>query len=313
MDGIIPLSDAIAVHRNNYDSGDTDYSVTTLLDPPRVVHLNKRHLHKCDIFVKEQLSSFIGTAVHEYFEQCLRKIGNGQASNLTRDYRYDMEQRLFTTVLGRKVSGKYDLVKIDKNDNRDMTDYKTSSCWKARFGNKDDWTAQQNIYRLLYWLKNKHKLRTIRVVAIYLDWSIANKMRYGKGYPNEKSIEYTLPVWGMKKTMRFLEERVGLMKQYEGHADDDLPKCTWEDMWCKADKAAVIADNRKNALRILPNEKAAEEWISTYLAGDNCKHKVTQLHVELRPTVRTRCEHWCPVNRYCNQYHKYLKSKAKGA
>lgn len=303
MDGIIPLSDAVGVHRNNYDSGDTDYSVTTLLDPPRVVHLNKRHLSKCDMFVKEQLSSFIGTAIHQYFEFCLRQV-------VDKPYKYEMEQRLFTVVLDRKISGMYDLVKIDENDNRDMTDYKTTSCWKARFGDMNDWTAQQNIYRLLYWIKNKKGLRTIRVVAIYLDWSINNKMRYGKGYPNEKSIEYTLPVWGMKKTMEYLEERVGLMKQYEKTPDDSLPKCTWEEMWCKEDKCAVIADNRKNALRVLPNEKAAEEWLNTYLASDNCKHNVLQLHLDLRSSVRTRCEHWCPVNKYCNQYHEYLKSKA---
>jgi hypothetical protein len=300
MDGIKPLSEAIAVHRSNYDSGDTDYSVTTLLDPPRVVHLNKRHLSKCDIFVKEQLASFIGTAIHNYFEYCL---GKSTAAP------YKMEERLFATILNRKVSGCYDLVR-EEDLEEDMYDYKTTSCWKARFGDKKDWTAQQNIYRYLYWLKYKKQLRSIRIVAIFLDWSINNKMRYGKGYPDEKSLEYNLPRWTSKQTIAFLEERVSLMKQYEETPDDDLPECTWDDMWCKPDKCAVKCTTLKNALRICDSTEAAKQWIADYLVSKNCKHPEKNLYLDERPTVRTRCEHWCPCNKYCNQFQSYIKAKA---
>ncbi len=33
------------------------------------------------------------------------------------------------------------------------------------------------------------------------------------------------------------------------------------------------------------------------------------LYVETRPGRRVRCEEYCPVDRWCNQYQQYLKTK----
>jgi hypothetical protein len=254
------------------------------------------------MFVKEQLASFIGTAVHNYFELCLGKY---EAPG-----KYRMEERLFHTVLNRKISGCYDLVR-EENLNEDMYDYKTTSCWKARFGSKDDWIAQQNIYRLLFWLKHKRTLRTIRIVAIFLDWSINNKIRYGKGYPDDKVLEYTLPVWSSKKTLAFMKDKVRVLIDHENTPDDDLPECTTEDMWADDDVYAVKSTRLVNALRLLPTRDAAYEWVDKHMESPNCKDKLSQITVEHRPANRKRCEHWCAVNKYCSQYKAYLKTKAK--
>ena len=299
MDGIKPLFDAINVHRTNYSSGGADYSVTTLLNPPRIVHLEKRHLSKIDRYVKEQLGSYIGTAIHEYTERCLNKIPNSP---------YKCEERLAVTIEDRVVSGAYDIVRIDSAE--DMYDIKTTSTWKAIFGDKFDWTAQQNMYRYLYWLHHKKKLRTIRIIAFFMDWSAREMQRYGGKYPREKAEEYSLPRWGIDKTYKYMVERVKIMKAEEDTPDDQLPLCSYEDMWSKPDKYAVKAINRKNALRVCDSEKEAEEWLSEYLTKDTCKHKISQLYLECRPAVRTRCEHWCPCNKYCNQYHDYLTAMA---
>jgi hypothetical protein len=302
MDSIKPLYDAITVHRNNYNSGETDYSVTTLLDPPRIVHLQKRHMHKVDMFVKEQLGSYIGTAIHEYSEKCLNQVRNPA-------YYYEQEERLFLKILDRNVSGCYDLVRIEDMD-MDMYDWKTTSVWKAMFSDKKDWTAQQNMYRYLYWLKKKKTLRTVRIIAIYLDWSMREKQQYGAKYPNEKSIEYGLPRWSMQKTYDYTEGRVQLMIDNEETPDDDLPSCSFDEMWSKPDKVAVVAKKRKNALRVLDSKKEATDWMGVCLGKDKCKYKADQLSLEFRPAVRTRCEHWCSVNMYCNQFHSYLKDMA---
>jgi len=301
MDGIKPLSDAIQIHRTNYSSGGADYSVTTLLNPPRIVHLEKRHLQKVTRYVKEQLGSFIGTAIHEYLERCLNKVP---------DSPYTCEERLAITIDDRVVSGAYDIVAINSNLDEDMYDLKTTSTWKAIFGDKDDWTAQQNMYRYLYWYHKKRKLRTIRVIGMFMDWSAREMQRYGGKYPREKSVEYSLPRWGVDKTYKYMQERVAIMKAEEDTPDDELPLCTYEDMWSKPDKFAVHAINRKNALRVCDTEDDANEWMSEYLTKDTCKHKIAQLYIECRPAVRTRCEHWCPCNTHCNQYNDYLKAVA---
>jgi len=54
----------------------------------------------------------------------------------------------------------------------------------------------------------------------------------------------------------------------------------------------------------------AIEWQEKYLENPKCKHKIAQLSIEHRPSERTRCEHWCSVRDYCNQFHTYLKSVA---
>jgi hypothetical protein len=300
MDAIKPLFDAVNVHRTNYSSGGADYSVTTLLNPPRIVHLEKRHLHKIKRYVKEQLGSFIGTAIHEYMERCLSKVPNTP---------YTCEERLAITIDDRVVSGAYDFVE-DNPVAPDMWDLKTTSTWKAIFGDKFDWTAQQNMYRYLYWYHKKKKLKTIRIMAMFMDWSAREMQRYGGKYPREKAVEYSLARWGIDKTYKYMQERVAIMKAEEDTADDDLPLCTYEDMWSKPDKYAVHAIKRKNALRVCDSEKDAEAWMSGYLTKDSCKHKIDQLYLECRPAVRTRCDSWCPCNVYCNQYNDYLKAIA---
>ena len=167
-------------------------------------------------------------------------------------------------------------------------------------------------YQYLYWYHKKKTIRTIRIIGIFLDWSLRGKMQAGSGkYPAEKAVEFSLPRWSMKKCKEYLHERVQLMIDHEDTKDDDLPECTVEEMWSKPDKWAVHAKNRKRALRVCDSEPDAAEWTSAYLARDNCKHKFADLWLEHRPAVRTRCEmDWCPVAPFCNQYQKHLKKLA---
>jgi hypothetical protein len=300
MDEIIPMYDALQVHRGEYSSGGADYSVTTLLDPPRVVHLNKRHINQVDLFIQDLYHSWSGTAAHNYLEFCLDKVRDKHGVK-----KYVCEQRNSMTIHSRLVSGAFDALWLEKLS---LWDLKNTSTWKIMFGSKDDWAAQQNMYRLLYWNQHNVELKELWIIGIFRDWSKANKMRYGKGYPNTPVIKYGLPIWGMQETLDFMTVRVLELKAQEDVHDDDLPFCTFEDMWAKPDKVAVKADNRKNALRICDSMKDAETWIENYLNGATCKHKPEQLSFDIRRAERTRCEHWCSVNGYCNQYQNYIKT-----
>lgn len=299
MDKIRPLRDAILIHRNQYNSGGADYSVTTLLDPPRVVFLNKRHLHKVDLFVEDLIHSYNGTAAHDYWEKMLRLIP---------DTPYEMETRLNTVVNNRKISGAFDCV----YDKQDMYDMKNTSVWKAMFGDKKDWAAQQNMYRWMYYQDRNIWLKSLRIVALFRDWSLREKQRAGANYPRRPCMEFRLPLWDRNTTLNFMEERVNTMIANENKADDDLPFCSFEDMWSKPDQVAVKSTRLKKAVRVLSSMEAAKNFVKNYLKGVNCKDSITSLSYEVRPAKRTRCESWCPVNGYCNQYHEYLQSKAKG-
>jgi len=296
MDKIRPLYDAIQIHRNEYTSGGADYSVTTLLSPPRVVFLNKRHLHKVDLFVEDLIHSYTGTGAHSYWQYCLEKIPNTP---------YKCEERLFTTIKDRTISGAYDAL----YDETDMYDMKNTSVWKAMFGDKHDWTAQQNMYRTMYYWEHAKKLRSVRIIALFRDWSKREMQRSSFKYPRTPAVEYLLPVWAFDETEKYMHTRVQLLKDNEDKADGDLPECSFEDMWCKPDQVAVKSTRVKRALRVLPTQEKADEYVSNYLASKNCKDKPAALSFEVRPSMRTRCEHWCPVNKYCSQYQEYIKAK----
>jgi hypothetical protein len=301
MDAIIPIYDAIQVHRNEYDSGDTDYSVTTLLDPPRVVHLNKRHVKDVDLWIQDLMHSFDGTASHAYLEYCLNKVDGGA--------KYTCEERFGATILNRKVSGAYDIYwSADKS----LWDLKKTSTWKAMFGSKDDWTAQQNMYRYLIWFHKKIELKHLNIMAWFRDWSKYNKMRYGRDYPVHPIMMYRLSNWDFGDTYNFMEERVQLLKDHENTKDDDLPLCSFKDMWCSPDKVAVKSKKRKNALRVCDDQAAASKWMADLLGKPDCKHKRADLYYDVRRSERIRCESWCPVNTYCNQYNDHLKAVALG-
>lgn len=301
MDKIVPLFDAIQQHRKMYDSGDTDYSVTTLLDPPRVVHLNKRHAHKVDLYVQDLLYSFTGTAMHEYLEKMLRLAWPDKKV-------YKMEERLRMVLHGRKISGAYDII----HNSHTMYDMKNTSTWKVVHGEKDEWMWQQNMYRYMYWKKYKKEIDDLRIMGVFRDWSKANMFRSGPKYPKQPAVEYRLPLQTYQATLDYMCTAVDKLKAEEKTPDDDLPLCTFDQMWADPDTYAVKSTRIKRAVRVLSSKQAAKNFIGKYLQGDKCKDTVHTLSIEKRPAIRKRCEGWCPANKYCNQWHEHLKDKAKG-
>ena len=299
MDKIIPLYDAVQQHRLMYDSGDTDYSVTTLLNPPRVVHLNKRYAHKIDLYVQDLLYSFTGTAMHEYLEKMLKLAYPDEDI-------YKMEERLRMVLLDRKISGAFDILRNRKT----FYDMKNTSCWKVVKGGKDEWMWQQNMYRYMYWKEYGVEVDDLRIIGVFRDWSKANMFKGGPKYPRHPAVEYRLPIQPYQDTLDFMTDSVKRLKAEEETPDDDLPLCTFEDMWADPDTYAVKSTRIKRAVRVLSSRTAANNFIAKYLANPNCKDKIDMLSIEKRPAERKRCESWCPANVYCNQFQDYLKAKA---
>ena len=58
-----------ALSHSNYNSGSSDYSVTTLLRPPRMVQLERRHWDELEEDVLDRVWSLFGSAAHTILEQ----------------------------------------------------------------------------------------------------------------------------------------------------------------------------------------------------------------------------------------------------
>lgn len=307
MDSIDPIRHAFEQHSKHYDNGGADYSVTTLLNPTRIAHLEKRHNHKVTLTVEQQLASLMGTAMHDYLERML--LAHNKLAGHTV---YTCEERLQRRVLDRTISGAYDILYHAANG---LFDLKTTKCTTMvrNKGLKSDWTKQQNIYR---WLIKENKgldLDTLNIIGLYWDWN-----KYGayqikdfklrKFYPKHPITKIILPVWDYQTTIKFVEKKVADLIKHEDTPDHLLPECTSDEMWADPDKFAVKLAGRAKALTAqCTTRKEAEDYIIEHQYNNDTK--LQNYTIESRPARRIRCEDWCPCNSFCNQWHEYNSKK----
>ena len=77
--------------------------------------------------------------------------------------------------------------------------------------------------------------------------------------------------------------------------DGTTPECTEKERWAKPDTYAVMKKGRKSALRLLPTEEKAKQFMKDYKVSKD-------LSIDFRKGVSTRCEGYCEVSQFCKQY-----------
>ena len=137
-----------AVKIDGYSRGQSDYSVTEIMSPPRIQRLRQAHYHEMEQDVTDKLWAVMGTAIHKIMED-------------TNVKGHVKEERIFAEIDGVVLSGAIDLQ--TGNDNGvDITDYKFTSAWALR-QDKIDWVQQLNIYA---WLINKSTGKKINKLVV---------------------------------------------------------------------------------------------------------------------------------------------------
>ena len=127
MEHITILQRVAEMERERYQSSG-DYSVTDIIDPPRLVRLSKRYKAEIIPPLKSVISSMFGTAVHEYFEKYLKKWRNRY------EYPdYTFEEQVQAEICGRNLSGRYDI-----RDGTEINDIKTAKTGKKVFDHHHD-------------------------------------------------------------------------------------------------------------------------------------------------------------------------------
>ncbi len=295
MKHIKPLMDALAVWSKRYRSYG-DYSVTTLIDSPRIVHLTKRHKHEIKRGPEQQISAFIGSCVHGGFEDGLR------LQSLIDD-KYDVERTVFDKIEDRLISGTFDILM----DGKHLYDIKTCKVWKKIFDpHMEDWHKQVNIYA--YMLHRRGiEVKSLNIIALYLDWKQVDAVR-DERFPRDPVEEYEMEFWPLEETEGFVRDRINLMKSNEQVADENLPLCTSEEMWERDSDTTYAVMSTSNLKRSMKNFKVKEEAIA-YAQEVKVKHQPGTIFVEVRLPKRKRCEEWCDVAPWCNQYAHYKNNK----
>lgn len=303
---IAPLRDAMFEYTRSYDNWGSDYSVTQLLRPPRIVQLEKRYKDYFDALpfdddaIRKSLSSFKGTAIHSWFEKMLWKYINRNPN-----CGYIMERRIWDRIRDRKISGKFDCYR-----NGALYDYKTTSVWKRIYGQFDDYEKQLNLYAYLLGTCGIH-VSILFIIAWYMDWQ--KTKQYQKDYPREEIEQIHIEgLWPVSEQQDYLYHLIDRQKANEDRPDDELDECEAEDMWSKDTTYAVTYPGATRAVRVKDTYEDAQSYIDWAKGKEKDTKKLAKMdnwYVETRSGERTRCGEYCRVNCFCNQYKRYCEEQ----
>ena len=281
----IPDTFVNVLKRPTYSKGKAHLSATQLLNSPKIVALTKKFEDELEQDVSDMVWSIFGTAIHGVLE-------HGKDDN------HIVEERLHTTFDGWRISGAIDLQIVTGQDTISIRDYKTTSAW-AVMNEKIEWEQQLNIYA---WLVETCKLKivdSIGIVAIIRDWSRREAAK-NPDYPQSPVKEIPINLWPYQQREDFISERISKHSECEFHmeTDEELPPCTPEEMW---EKPTTYALKKKGGVRAIKVYETMED------AERACDEKIHE--IEVRLGSRTRCESFCPVNNYCQQWRDYQESR----
>ena len=277
----LPETVVKALTRSEYTKGESNRSITQIIDSPRVRILRQENWENMEEDVSEKMWAVLGSAAHKMFEE------TGDENHLT-------EERLYTEVEGWVISGAIDVQRIEE-DGITVIDYKTTSVWSVILGKKE-WEYQLNCYAYLVRHAKGQKVKSLKVIAILRDWR-AKDAEQKEDYPKAPIVEIDVPLWSDQEQDAYVHERVALHQEAEFQrlTGAELPECSDSERWAKSDIWAVKKIGNKRAIKLYDNEEEAK---ANLLAGQE---------IEFRRGEPTRCTaNWCRVNAWCSQYKNYL-------
>lgn len=278
----LPIGIYNAIVNDDYDGprfNSDKISVTSLINPPRIHFLKKRHYTELTEDASAGLWRLMGHAVHAILQRACPK-------------NYIVEERVEKVIYGVTISGKMDIM-----DETEISDYKITSVWQyihAPENGKPEHMAQLNLLR---WLVSDifPKVSKLTIHMILRDWS-AGKAKSTPDFPPIPFVSTNIPIWDKNVLQIYIKARVELFKYCTNLTDDLLPECSSEECWERPTIYAVIKDGGKRAI--------PGGLCSTMAEAEN--KKSPKMHIETRIGGRPRCAEYCVVKNFCNQYQKYL-------
>ena len=279
-----------AVENDSYSKGEgVDRSVTGLLAPPRQAALKEIHGHEIVEDVSDRTYALYGQLVHLLLERAGEQSRN--AIN---------EERLYAEVGGWTISGQTDTLTLTEDqrswiisDYKFVTAYKFKRSYSGELVIPEDYEQQLNMYAYLL-RENGFKVDGLKIVAIYRDWSKLEAKR-DKNYPQLGAETHDVPLWSEERAKAFMEERVRLHQ----NAENDLPECDDDERWAKKDSWALkTTRDSKRARKVFYGSHA--QAVAWGLDPDN---KVKRgFVVDHRKGANVRCENYCVVSEWCEQF-----------
>jgi hypothetical protein len=215
----LPQSFEEAVINTTYDISKKDatqISVTTLINPPRISLLKRRHWDEITEDVSDSLWRILGSAVHYVMQQV----------DPTNRF---IEEKVKEPIEGYTITGRPD--SYDAKD-KSVDDYKVTSVWAVK-ADKKEWAEQLNCYAWFF-RKLGFPVEKLRIYAILRDWSrgqYKQAVAKNKDYPDIPFKVIDIDLWSFEEQEKYIKDRIALYKSCQDLADDKLPVCTEEDRW----------------------------------------------------------------------------------
>ena len=278
----IPQTFVNVLERPTYSKGKAHLSVTQLINSPKIVALTQKFEDELEQDVSDMVWSIFGTAIHGVLE-------HGKDDN------HIVEERLHSTLDGWRISGAIDL-QIKNDAGLAIRDYKTTSAW-AVMNEKIEWEQQLNIYAWLVETVKKTPVTDIGIVAIIRDWS-RREAGKNENYPQAPVKEIPIKLWSFEDREAYIKHRISLHSacEFALETDEDLPPCTPEEMWERPTTWALKKVGGVRAKSVHDSEESLLKAVEAAGPG---------YEIEVRPGSRTRCESFCPVSNYCQQWRDY--------
>lgn len=268
----------------------SDYSVTDLLKPVQIVILEKRYRDALIVDdIEKIIPALIGSATHEGLQHYL-KI----KSMLTE--KYMIERRMLSVVHGKRLAGRFDIL----SQTGELYDIKVTKVWKYLNGGADEFEDQLNIYK---WMLSQDgiEVNKLGIFMVLLDW-MPSEVWKTTGYPDHRIQIINFPARPLADTKALVESRVQDLIGAEKVADNYLPKCTPEQRWAKNVKYKVFRKpSHKRAIKSLDTEARAKSYLAACVKNDPQKFSTAVVRKEHAQKWH-RCQTWCPVANYCQQY-----------
>lgn len=287
----------VSAVEGDYRYTDKRYSVTALLKGTREAILQRRHDAEITSDVADMVWAIFGTAVHSILE------GGDESESQIK------ENKLVVDLPnGYQLSGIFDLY---DDSTGTVTDYKTASVWKIKFGCWDNWQPKPDAFEdwrkqtLIYcWMLRQIGFDAKRgeIVALLKDHS-KTKAKIGE-HPK-------LPVWqvGWNFTAQDFEDieawimaRFEEIQRCEQLPDNELPVCSEEERWHRPGKFAVMKPGRKSALKLYDNEEEAQARAEQ--EGKGC-------YVQSRPGSDPKCMDYCSACEFCTYWQEHYGKEAQ--
>ena len=271
-----------------YDPTEADpkrIGVTTLINPPRQRLLTVRHWAELEEDISGSIWRLLGESVHYIISK-------------TENKHRLIEEKIEHVVEGITIVAKPDLY---DDTPKSIEDFKVTSVWFFKFGDRDSWINQLNAYA---WALRKFGLvvNSIHINVILRDWSKGESLRY-KDYPPIAFQRIDINLWSYEEQEKFIKERIKEYKIALNLNDEELAICDEKSRWKTEDTYAVYKNTNKTATRVLDSEEEAKKYI---LELGKTKHTY---RIQKRPGYDKKCvDGYCSCSSVCSFWkEKYGK------